>query len=154
MGKCRIVTLSPEVCYPARHLIESRLQPTHNIQIALTALSTYAKLSSERNRVFSRLAKNLVDLLPPALAATINTVSRKGKEREGETTLSIHRVQRLLLGERSITFQRDAVGLTVSWDIKVDSLGFAGSNLSIATKMPSNCMPSFGLFLMYRARSG
>ena len=82
-----------------------------------------------------------MELLPTPLSASITTVSRKGKEREADRSLSMGRARQLFLGERSLSFQRGAVGVVVSWDIPIDELGFAGSNVSIATKIPSTCTP-------------
>jgi hypothetical protein len=115
------------------------VQSTRNAQIALTALSTYAKISAQRSLIFSRLAKDFLNLLTPSLLSTINTVSRKGKEREGTTSLPVARLKRLFYGERAITFQQGVTAVIISWNIKIDPLGFAGSDLSIATKFPSNC---------------
>lgn len=79
-------------------------------------------------------------LLPSPLSESINTVSRKGKEKEGDASLPINRTKNVFLGERSLSFQRGAVGLVVSWAISIDELGFAGSNVSISTKIPPICI--------------
>jgi hypothetical protein len=79
------------------------------------------------------------ELLPSSVAGAINPVSRKGKEREGMGVLPPHRGKQLYLGERNISFQRGALGVIVSWDIIFDSLGFAGSKLSLSSKIPTNC---------------
>ena len=107
--------------------------------MALTALSTYAKLSSQRSLIFSRLAKDLADLVPTVVSASMNIVSRKGKERESDTSLPTRRAKKLYLGERSISFSRGSVKIIVSWDIRIDDEGFAGSKLSIASVVPRNC---------------
>jgi hypothetical protein len=107
--------------------------------MGLTALSTYAKLSSQRSLIFSRLAKELADLVTPFVSASMNIVSRKGKERESDTSLPTHRAKKLYLGERSISFSRGSTRIIVSWDIIIDGEGFAGSKLSIAIVVPRNC---------------
>ena len=111
--------------------------------MAQTALSTYAKISAQRSLIFSRLANDLLDLLPSSLSSSIRIVSKKGKEREGSMSLPISRIRRLFYGERSITFQRGAVAIVISWDIKIDSLGFAGSDLAVAPRIPLNCISIF-----------
>jgi hypothetical protein len=143
VGKLRIIPLSQAVLpFPAPLTI--RIQPQGNAQIALTALSTYAKISSLRSLTFSRLAKDLVDFLPQYISASINLISSdKGKEVESDTLLPSHRRKRLWFGERSISFQRGSIGIIISWDIIIDSLGFAGSKLSIATKFSQNCIAFF-----------
>ena len=70
----------------------------------------------------------------------MSVVSRKGKERESDISLPTHRANKLWLGERSISFRRGVVGIVVSWDIIIDSQGFAGSHLSITSTVPQNCM--------------
>jgi hypothetical protein len=108
--------------------------------MALTALSTYAKLSSHRALLFARLATNLPTLLSPAHAATMQLVSRKGKERASDSALPPHRSKKLWLGERAIALRRGAVGIVVSWDIVIDELGFAGSKVSVASSFPPDCI--------------
>ena len=118
---------------------DDSISSARNAQMALTALSTYAKLSSERSLIFSRLATEFTDLLSPSISSTLMPISRKGKERAGSTNLSSTRLKRLWLGERNITFQRGPIGLVVRWDIRIDSLGFAESHLTLATKLPQEC---------------
>jgi hypothetical protein len=109
--------------------------------MALTALSAYAKISSQRSLIFSRLAQDLIDYLSGHISATITLISSdKGKERESDTSLPAHRGKRLWLGERNISFQRGSMGIVVAWDIVIDDLGFAGSKLSLATKFSQNCV--------------
>lgn len=118
---------------------DDSVQSTYNAQMALTALSTYAKLSSHRTLIFARLATDLPTLLSPAHAATMQLVSRKGKERAADAALPLHRSKRLWLGERAIVFRRGSVGIVVSWDIVIDELGFAGSKVSVASSFPLDC---------------
>jgi hypothetical protein len=83
-------------------------------------------------------------LLPEYISSSIKHISsEKGKEVESDTYLPRHRGKRLWLGERSISFQRGSLGIIISWDIIIDSLGFAGSKLSIATKFSQNCNSLF-----------
>ena len=112
---------------------------TYNAQIALTALSTYAKLSSQRSTIFSRLSIDLSHLLPPTLRSTLKPVSRKGKEREVDTTLPPHRTKCLWAGERTISFRQGPLWITISWDIIINTEGFAASKVTIASKVPLNC---------------
>lgn len=123
---------------PSGHAADT-LQSTSNAQMALTALSTYAKLSSHRALTFARLATDLQTLLSPARAATMHLVSRKGKERASESSLLLRRAKKVWLGERAIDFWRGAVGVVVTWDIIVDDLGFAGSKVSVASSVPRDC---------------
>jgi hypothetical protein len=140
VGNHRIIPLSQTVLAFSPPLT-IRIQPQGNAQIALTALSTYAKISSLRSLTFSRLAKDLVDFLPRYISSSINLISSdKGKEVESDTSLPPHRRKRLWLGERSISFQRGSLGIIISWDIIIDLLGFAGSKVSIATKFSQNCI--------------
>jgi len=90
--------------------------------------------------VFSRLAKDLADLITPSLSASMNFISRKGKERETDLSLPFYRAKKLWLGERSISFHRESIGIVVSWNIIIDSQGIAASNLSIASTVPKNCI--------------
>lgn len=129
--------------FPSNSLLTYRIQLSCNAQVALTALSTYAKLSSQRSLIFSRLARDLTHLLPESVSSVISLVSRKGKEKEGAKTLPLHRMKRFWLGARSITFQRRALGIVISWDIKFDEAGFAQSHISLSTKIPQTCKTLF-----------
>jgi hypothetical protein len=119
---------------PSVHAADSR-QSTYNAQMALTALSTYAKLSSHRALTFARLATNLNTCLSPACAATMHLVSRKGKQCASDSSLPLHCAKKVWLGERAIIFRRGAVGVVVTWD----NLGFAGSKVSVALSVPRDC---------------
>jgi len=128
--------------YPNHHkkCVNISISSTCNAQIALTALSTYAKLSSQRSSTFSRLATDLSHLLPAPVSSTLTPVSRKGKERAGDTTrLPFHRAKKLWTGERAIAFQHGPLGVVVSWDIVIDAQGFAGTSVSIVSKVPLSC---------------
>jgi len=147
MGQSRVIPLSTTVRLPLPRPsfsveLMSSAATTFNAQMALTALSTYGKISSHRARVFARLAMDLVDLLSPAHSSTMQIVSRKGKARASDASLAIYRAKKLWLGERSISFHRGAVGIVIIWDIVPDDLGFAGSKLSIASSLPQHCTPS------------
>jgi len=145
MGLSRVIPLAPTVglSLPLSFSVElmSSVATTFNAQMALTALSTYGKVSSHRALVFARLAGDLIDFLSPTHSSTMQIVSRKGKERASDSSLPIHRAKKLWLGERSISFHRGAVGIVIIWDIVLDDLGFAGSKLSLASSLPQNCTP-------------
>jgi hypothetical protein len=110
-----------------------------NIQKTLSGISTYAKLCSQRSAIFSLICKDHTRLMSSAHSATINTISKKGKQRESESTLSTRRAKRLWLGERSISFQQGSIGIVISWEIIIDDDGFAGSNIFLSSKIPAQC---------------
>jgi hypothetical protein len=117
-----------------------RVKDNLNIQMGITALSTYSKLSVQRNTTFACLALDFPSLLPSSQATVLSTVSRKGKEVQGRNSLPPSRLQHLFRGERHLTFQRGSCCLTVRWDISFDEVGFAQSEVTLENQIPESCM--------------